>query len=120
MDLLLDGLTVWRGTRLVVKDDITAGLRDKWIEHAYKGTGRYAQACSDLPHSHEGRWADYAARDPDLPKAAQLATCPHCVSMWLTFGAVLLRIVAPRFWQELRWVGALSGANSLVADLIEK
>lgn len=116
-ELVFDALTVWRVTRLITADDITAGLRDRWIETAYKGAGRWSEARGDLPHEHEGKWAEYASRDPDVPKLAQLIACPHCVSMWVTFGAVGFKTLAPGLWRRLRPVGALAGLNSLIADL---
>lgn len=116
-DLLIDGLAVYRATRLVTADDITASLRDRWIEAAYVGAGRQGHAANNLPHPHEGKWADYARRDPDVPKWAQLVVCRYCAGVWVAIGAITLRQFAPRWWRRLARLGALSAAAVLIAGL---
>lgn len=117
LQFAIDAAAVYRATRLVVADDITAGLRDKWIEAAYVGAGRHGSAQAQLPHKHEGKWADYAKSDPDVPKLGQLVTCPWCAGVWCSIGAVLLRRFAPRVWKPLSRLGALSAAAALIPGL---
>jgi hypothetical protein len=117
VELITDALAVFRATRLVTSDDITAGLRDRWIEAAYVGAGRHGLAKRDLPHPHEGKWADYALRDPDVPKLATLVVCRWCSGVYVSIGAVLLRRFAPKVWKPLSRLGALSAAAALIAGL---
>lgn len=90
----VDGLAVFRITRLVIEDDITAPLREK-VRHA----------------------AMREVDDPGLAaKLNTLLSCPWCVGMWVAFGVVAARRVAPQVWGPLATALALSAATGLIAE----
>jgi len=92
VDLLLDSLATYRLARLLAQDDLLKGPRDRvW------------------------QWA----ADHQHPKLAELATCPHCVGVWIAFGMTL---IAPRVpgWRRVRTALAVAGAASLAVSFADE
>lgn len=123
LDLLCDALAAYRITRLVSADDLTAGMRDRWVEAAYARAGKAGKAKvamreRGLDPSIEGSWADYAADgDPEPPRLATLVVCRYCVGVWIGAGVAVLSARWPRLWRPVARALALSTAAVLVAGL---
>ena len=109
--LLIDAFAGYRLTKLVTSDVITAGIRDRFIAHAYARARR-----PDIPAEGE-TWTDQAMEDADAPKQATLFTCRWCAGMWIAFGVVAARRVAPRLWEPMADALAISAAAALLANL---
>lgn len=92
LDLIILGLAVFRLTRLVVRDEITAEIRLKiW--------GRYP---------------------PDKSMAGYLFTCDWCMSIWLASLVYLSSIIAPAPTRAIATVLALSAVTGLLAAYEDK
>ena len=87
LDLATDALATYRITRLVTTDAITAPAR-KALNH--RGVG--------------GNWL------------ADLVSCPWCTGVWVAFGVVAARRVAPRDWVPIAQALALSAAAGLASE----
>lgn len=90
MVLAIDALATWRLVRLAQEDLITADLREKWI----------------IKHG-AGFWGP-------------LASCPHCLAVWVGLGAVALRTVAPRIWGPIAAGLASSAGASLITMAVDR
>lgn len=94
MTFLVDALAVFRLTRLVLQDDITAPLREK-VRHA-------------------------AMRSVDSPGVAAklntLISCPWCVSPYCAAMVFCARRLMPRAWAPVAEVLAASAITGLVAE----
>lgn len=109
MRQLVDALATARLVRLVTKDVIAEPLRDRWIIEAYHWAGR------DLKNSAPPE--TMMMLDDDPPKLASLITCPWCTGVWIAFGVVALRRLAPRFWDPVATALAMSHLAGLGANL---
>lgn len=111
-DLALDGLAVYRLTRLVTRDKIGEPLRHAVIRSAYRRAG-YLNEAVDPEVAVEV--------DPDPPKLAYLVTCPWCLGLWATAAAGLVRWVAgPDAWRALRRPLAVAAVAGLVQTLEDR
>lgn len=97
--LILDALAVFRLTRLVVADTITAPLRERLI-------GRKPAVTRDI----DGERIMIAAR----PKLAEFITCPWCTSPYLAAIVVGCQALIPTLWQYPCAVLAFSAAAGLL------
>jgi hypothetical protein len=101
--LLLDALTVFRLTRLVTADTITAPIRDRLTGETF----------SDLTV----RDADgYRLPSVAHPKMAEFITCPWCTSPDLAVIVVALQSTIPSLWIYPAAVLAFSGVAGLLAE----
>lgn len=89
--MIVDFLAVYRLTRLAQMDDILEGPRWK-----------------------------VQRRLVDHPKLLELTTCPWCLSVWIAFGVVFLRRVAPRFWNPIATALAASAVAGIVTTEVER
>lgn len=112
--LLVDAVAAYRLTRLVTADDITAPIRDGIVEWSY---GRLPDVEVDKPAIDT--WTDVAISDPDAPKLATLVTCRWCAGMWISFGVVAARRLAPRAWSPVADALVCSAAAALLAGFEE-
>lgn len=87
LDVATDVLAVHRLTRLIVEDEITSDLRNKW----------------------------YDKHDPGTTKLGYLVSCPWCMSMYVAAGAVVARKVAPNLWGPLASALAMSSVVGLMS-----
>jgi hypothetical protein len=87
-DLATDGLAVYRLTKLVLDDEITAGIREKVFDR--------------FP--------------PDTTKIGYLLSCPWCVSIYAGTGVAIARAVAPRTWSVVSQALAFSAATGLAFE----
>jgi hypothetical protein len=83
-----DALAVYRLTKLVIDDKITEDLRE----------------------------AVYAKYPPETTKIGYLFTCPWCVSMWVGFGVVAARKIAPDAWDAAATALAASSVSGLLEE----
>jgi hypothetical protein len=90
LDLLTDMLACHRLTRLVVDDAIFDGPRHKVKQAA-----------------HEAGW----------PKLVELASCRWCISVYVGFGVVAARQVAPRAWTPVARALACSSVAGLLSTV---
>jgi hypothetical protein len=84
--LATDILAAHRLTRLIVDDEITAGIRGRWLDR----------------------------HDPATSRLGYLATCPWCAGFWVSVAVVAARTAAPRAWAPVADVLALSDAVGLL------
>jgi hypothetical protein len=90
LDLLVDVLACHRATRLVVEDAITKPLREKIFK-------KYPP--------HEESWS-------------YVFTCPWCTSVWIGAGIVAARAIAPKAWDPVARLLALSSATGLIMERV--
>jgi hypothetical protein len=88
LGLVVDALAVFRLTKLVNDDEITADLRDKLLERFH----------------------------PEDTKIGYLITCPWCVSIYAGGAVALARELAPRPWGVAAQALAFSAITGLVAE----
>jgi hypothetical protein len=128
--LLVDALAVHRLTRLVTRDVLTRGWREKVIERAYTRRGGHSAWYrgedgimvlhgAGTPQMVADRWDEVPATDDDPPKLATLVTCGWCASAWIALGAVFARRRFPRLWGPLAEALAFSAVAGLVSGLEE-
>jgi hypothetical protein len=88
VDLLVDGLAVYRLTRLLTLDSLppVKRAREK-VRHRWGGS----------------EWSE-------------LAVCPWCMSVWVAAGVVAARTVAPRAWSPLARVLAASAVTGWLSS----
>lgn len=123
--LLVDALAVYRLSRLVTRDVLTRGLREKVIERAYLSQGARWGACEDGLEVHRpgkllviaSRWDEVPGADDAPPKLASLISCSWCSSVYLAFGAVVARRLFPRLWAPVAEALAFSAVAGLVSGL---
>lgn len=93
--LVVDALAVYRLTRLVTTDEVTAPLRskalDRWPPHRADGTPRWSYAL----------------------------TCDWCASIYVSAGAVAASKMFPRAWNLAAAVLAASAVTGLVSSRAE-
>jgi hypothetical protein len=99
-DLALLTVAVFRGSRLVTKDSITAFARSPFTR--FEGPSGAGEVEESVP----GRGFQHAV--------GELLTCPFCLSVWLTTTLTVSFISFPR---QTRWVctvlAAVAGADAL-------
>lgn len=80
LNFVIDALATHRLTRLAIEDVITEPIREKIFE-----------------------------KHPPHPRSLSYAlTCPHCSSVYIGFGVVAARTIAPSLWRPLAYALALS------------
>lgn len=87
-ETLVDAAAVYRLTRLIQQDTVSPIL--------------------ELREAVLDRWGD--------KRWTELLTCPHCLSMWIAAGVVLVRARYPRAWPPVARVLGLAAATSLIAQ----
>lgn len=115
--LLVDAVAAYRLTRLATADTITEQLRGSIITASYAWNGDEDQLAMQREANPFSTWADLVSMDPEPPKMAKLVTCRWCAGWWISVGIVVARRRAPRAWQPIAEVAALSAAAALVARL---
>lgn len=122
VDLALDALATYRLTRLVSADVITRPLRVRVYQHAYRGAGVPYDYFDGDDHDArrprgEYEWEQVAMQDPNPPKVVELVHCRWCVGVYVGFGVVAARAIAPRQWAPLAKALALAASAALIAGL---
>lgn len=112
---LADALAAYRITRLVTTDEITETPRELLVRWAFTRAGWHLEQTEDetVVEAMERFRAEHA----DPPKLATLVTCRWCTGVWVAFGVVAARRLAPRAWQPVAEALALASAAALVAGL---
>lgn len=116
LDAVLDGLAVYRLTRLATADVLTQPLREHVIEAAYDRDLHRPHdqgLLEEVPTEVPDRWQLTAEMDVDPPPLATLVTCRWCASVWIA--AAVLPWRRTRAWKALRWLLAASAAAALLA-----
>lgn len=108
---LVDALACHRATRLITADDLTAPIREGVISWSYKRAGLSIETAATETIT------EFAQEDPDCPRMAQLWSCRWCASVWCAAGIVLTRRVAPKAWESVATVLALSSLAALISRL---
>jgi len=108
-EMATDALAAARITRLVTTDTITAPLREAIIRRAYRTR-------PEMTPTWEGahRWADLARVDDQAPWQATLMTCQWCAGVWVSFGVVIARRLAPGPWALVARALAIAQAAAIV------
>lgn len=118
LDAVIDGLAVYRATRIITADVITSDLRDRFVHAVYVNAGQEGRVvANEGVTASEVEWANVAQDDPVAPKLATLVTCRWCTGFYVAVGAVVVSRVAPRVWRPAARALALSAAAALVARL---
>jgi hypothetical protein len=99
--LALDGLAVFRLTRLLISDTITAPVRERLY-------GRRPGVTRDMG----GERIMVAAR----PRLAEFLSCPWCVSPWLAAAVTACQALAPAVWLYPSCVLAFSAMAGLLSE----
>lgn len=113
MDLVIDALATYRLARLVTRDTLTAELRGRVVRDAYERSG-FALGDGTTPLNE---WALVPLSDASAPKLATLVTCPWCAAVWVAFGVVAARHIAPRAWAPVARALALSTVAGFVSSV---
>lgn len=92
MTWIRDALAVWRLTRLVTLDGLTAELRELVDD-----------------------WSNTGPPSTVKEKIAELVSCPHCVSVWVALGLVYA-VRRTDWWPAMGDALALAAVSSLIAD----
>lgn len=100
--LALDALAVFRITRLIVADSITASLRARLIGRSYEGQPRHM----------DGTRVAVAAR----PKLAEFLGCAWCVSAWVAVPVVAAQALIAGVWLYVSAVLAFSAVAGLLME----
>lgn len=95
MTFLLDALAAFRLTRLVTEDAITEPLRKRIVAQSYAAPGGIGS------------------------KVHKLIECPWCAGFWISAGVIVARAAAPRAWEPVARVLALSAAVGLIAENLD-
>lgn len=104
-------LAVYRITRLVTEDSITASLREWLRGHAHEEQIRqWTEAGNPRTETRIGE------RRGVTLALWKLATCSWCVSLWIAAGAVLGFIYAASWFTYAMAVFAFSAVAGLIAD----
>jgi hypothetical protein len=90
LHLFIDAIAVYRLTRLVVEDGITAPIRDRIIS------------------KRDGSTRDWWE---------QLLTCRYCVGIYVGVGVAFARWVFPVQWTPIAYMLAIASAAPLLAGL---
>lgn len=86
-DFVIDALATYRGTRLIVEDQVAEKLRDRiWDKH---------------PTDHG---------------IGYLITCPYCTSVWVGTAISMSKLAAPKASKPVRYLLALSAVTCLYED----
>lgn len=88
LNFVKDALAVYRLTKLVIDDKITEDYREAVFER--------------FP--------------PETTKIGFMFTCPWCISIWVGFGVVLARKIAPEAWDATATALAASSVSGLLAE----
>lgn len=124
IDLFVDSIAAYRLTRFVTADVLTAGLRAKLIEGAYRRQARREhvtlseRAGQPIRQMRPSDWDDLAISEGECaPKLATLITCRWCAGVWIAAGVLVARRVAPRVWPVAARGLVISSASALVARI---
>lgn len=104
-DAVVDVAAAWRITRLITRDAILAGARDRVEEHE--------RATKDAEAVRARYGDDVAAAGGPL---TFLLSCPYCASVWVAAGVALARRLAPLQWDRAARVLAMSAAVCWLAE----
>lgn len=113
-DLLVDLACVYRVTRLIVEDNITARPREAIVRALYEDAHRAGEV-RRVTGRDRPSFVQYAKTDPTPPKLAKLITCWWCSSAWAAVAVVYGLRRAPR----LKRVLAASAITGVVSSLVE-
>lgn len=107
--LVVNGLAVFRLTRLVAFDQITAGARKRLLNRATRLAFEHATNHGNVPTPHTSNV---------FGKAWELITCPWCLSIWVAAPVVAATRLAPTVWQYPAVGLALAAITGLLSELI--
>jgi hypothetical protein len=92
VDLAVDGLAVFRLTRLLTEDELLAPVREYiWKNHS-----------------------------PEETKIGYFITCPWCTSIWIGGGVVAARTLAPRTWDRAARALSFSAAAGIISQISQR
>lgn len=113
--MLTDAGAAYRLTRLVTADTLVDRPRDRIVRRSYLATRRHLFTPETLEglDGEDGAWSAWAREDQHPPKLAELVTCPWCSGVWIGFGIVAARTVAPRAWRPVARALTLAAAGAL-------
>lgn len=137
LDVLTDALAAARLTRLVVSDTLTVSLRAR-LHQRYPAEGTVLGEVWDVRPDGVGRFEAWRGRrvsvrgvvvpstggaylyvvdEAGAHPIGVLTSCTWCASVWLAFGVVVLRQVAPRLWSPVARVLAVSAVAGWAGGL---
>jgi hypothetical protein len=106
------GLTCYRLTRLVVRDELTRPIRERFLEPAlHDGETRW------VPDGSGGTMPEYPShRQAAVREVAFLVSCPWCLSVWIACGLYVSWYAWPDFTRSLASIGAVAALAGLLLD----
>lgn len=105
VDLLVDAAATYRLTRLVSRDALTQGLRDRVMAYEHRADRDV------VAHRHR-----YGAEIGDLGPLSYFVGCPWCVSVWVGLGVAVARRVVPAGWGLVAAGLAASAATGWLSE----
>lgn len=114
LGLVLDGLAIYRLTRLATADTITRPARARLIRKAYELRDGTTTTSSDVS---DYEWDRLPEDDDDAPALAEFVKCRWCMGLWISGFVIVARRYAPRVWDPLARVLAGGAAAALVAGV---
>lgn len=87
--MIIDALAAFRITRLLITDQITKEPREAFQEWCLKGRRL---------------------------KLLELSQCPWCAGMYVAFGVVAARRIAPRAWDPIAKALAFSAVTGILSE----
>jgi Protein of unknown function (DUF1360) len=94
LDLAVLSLATFKAARTISRDEVTAFLRDPFVEGVAHGGGEDPLETGDVRQA-----------------IGELVTCSRCIGTWVAAGLSATQILAPRFGRVLNWSLAAAGAN---------
>lgn len=119
--LVVDAVAAYRLTRLVTDDEILHRQREAFIARTYRWASP-AENAVDAGILTGGTWTETAivdTADHAAPKLATLVTCRWCAGIWIGFGVVAARRLAPRAWAPVAEALSVAAAAALLAGFEE-
>lgn len=104
-ELAEDVLAAYRLTRLITRDALLEGWRDRVVA---------AERDRNDPQAVAKRWGGDIA-SVGGPRG-YLVNCPYCTSIYVAVGVSLARTLAPLWWRRAARVLATSAAVSFLAE----
>ena len=117
IDLVVDVVAGYRLTRLVTADTITEPIRWRLVTDSFTRAGLEIVDTEDTALGIVDAAREFGLPERDLPKVAALITCRWCAGMWVAFGVVAARRLAPDVWDPIARALVVSAGAALIAGL---
>lgn len=118
--LLLMALTVYRLTRLVVRDKLTEPIRkplEGWVKAGENGNRQRRRSIASPPgYEYVTEWHVATLFERTRAEFAFLILCPWCLSVWIACGVALAWLIGPDVTQTFCAITATAAVAGLLLD----